>query len=355
MNNEPMNVDLLPASTITEAIVRAEADIQISTAKRFPMHSTAKDIARFQSELLDMVTTDEETAESCLYTLPRKKEVTKGGKKVWVPIEGRSVRFAEICQSAYGNMRTATRIVEESERFVTVEGVAHDLERNVSQSSQIRRRITKANGERYNEDGITNTVNAASSIASRNAILKVVPAALTQKAYDAAKVKATGGDVPLVARVARMFGKFALMGVFEDRIMHRIEKAEQSEITEADIVSLAGLFNAVKSGEINIDETFPIPPEKATISMDDVKPAKAKKKDDAPAPLDVAPDEAPTVPDEVFTATQGMDLILLGRVWALAEAAGWTPKKFIDEFNFSGSDNEALENIVVELETAKEQ
>jgi len=65
-------------------------------------------------------------------------------------------------------------------------------------------------------------------------------------------------------------------------------------------------------------------------------------------------DISDTVPNEVFLATQGMDLDLVGNAWALAAAAGWAAKKFINEFNMAGSDNEALENIVVELKTAKE-
>src|SRR4051812_48501652 len=69
---------------------RAEVDIQISTAKRYP-----RSIRNFKQQALEMATFDEETAEGCFYSLPR------GGK----PIEGPSARLAEIVLSAWGNVR----------------------------------------------------------------------------------------------------------------------------------------------------------------------------------------------------------------------------------------------------------
>ena len=350
------DVELLPAAGAIEALTRAEVDIQIATAHKYPKHTTPKDIERFQNDLMAMVTTDEDTAESCLYTLPRKKEVVKNGKKVWVPIEGRSVRFAEMCQSTFGNLRSATRIIEEGQSHVTVEGRAHDLERNVAVSVEIRRRITYADGRRYNEDLITLTCNAAGAIAYRNVTFKVVPAALTQAAYIAAKALATGGALPIETRIARMLKKFALMGVFDDRVLYALGKAKTSDINQDDLASLVGLFNAIKTGEQDIDLAFPQPPDTATVSIDDVtepmatkvrqeelkERAKRSGKKAAPqapeepetaAETSTAPEPTPSgIPPEVFDQLGKADKDVAGHVWRQALAAGWDASDFLSRY-----------------------
>ena len=75
---------------------RAQIDVQISTAHRFP-----RTLSRVKQDMLSFATLDEETAQSCFYTLPR------GGKV----IQGPSIRMAEIAISCYGNMRSGARVI----------------------------------------------------------------------------------------------------------------------------------------------------------------------------------------------------------------------------------------------------
>ena len=120
-----------------------------------------------------MATLTQETAAACLYVLPRKD---RDGKPV--QIVGPSVRLAEICASAWGNIDFGSRIGREEQAYVIAQGFAFDLQTNTRCTFEVRRRITTREGRRYSEDLIQQTVNAAQSIALRNAIFRVIPRAL---------------------------------------------------------------------------------------------------------------------------------------------------------------------------------
>src|SRR6185369_3899928 len=94
--SEPTNkLEVIEISAI-EAISRAEIDIQVATAKRYP-----RQLSKVKSDMMGFATLDQETAEACFYSLPR------GGKT----IQGPSVRLAEIALSTFGNCRAGTRII----------------------------------------------------------------------------------------------------------------------------------------------------------------------------------------------------------------------------------------------------
>ncbi len=103
-------------------LIRAELDIQITTAKAYP-----RDINNFITFATQLATQDEETAESCFYCLPPKRD--QDGKMT--QIQGASIRLAEIASVCWGNIHAATRIVENDGIHITAEGVAWDLETNV--------------------------------------------------------------------------------------------------------------------------------------------------------------------------------------------------------------------------------
>ena len=229
-----------------EAIHRADYDVQISTAKKYPMHSDAAGMKRFIDEAKAMVTVDEATAESCLFALER-------GDKV---IQGRSVRLAEIIVAAYGNVKAGSRIIDIGKEFVTAQGVCHDLERNVSQAAEVRRRITYKTGGRYNDDMIAMTCNAASAIAYRNAVYKVIPAAFSEQVYLAAREKAVGDASTFEARRDRALKKFALMGVKATRILQKLKRNKLEDVTLEDMPTLIGLYNAIRAGEVSVDDAL---------------------------------------------------------------------------------------------------
>lgn len=153
-----------------QAINRSEVDMQVSTAKQYP-----RELPKVLNQIATYATMDTETASECFYVLRRQGD--NGGSA----IEGLSVRMAEIIAGAWGNLRVQTRIIGNDGKTITAQGICHDLETNVAVSVEVKRRITDKHGRTYSEDMQVVTGNAASAIAFRNAVLKVVPKAVTKK------------------------------------------------------------------------------------------------------------------------------------------------------------------------------
>jgi hypothetical protein len=168
------------SQTAVESTTRAEMDMQIRTA-----HNYRRSVKTFLQETFEMACLDEETAEACFYSLPKRD---KDGK----PIEGPSIRLAEICASAWSNFKYGSRIVDQGAEYITAQGFAYDVQRNVMVTVEVMRRITGRDGRRYNADMIMVTSNAASSIARRNAVFSVIPRAYVDQVYRKAKAVAVG-------------------------------------------------------------------------------------------------------------------------------------------------------------------
>lgn len=222
-------------------IVKSEIDVQISTAKQYP-----RSIQKFRQDALSMATSDAETAASCFYKLKRGDSY----------IEGASVRLAEICASAWGNVRYGARIVDDNGKEVTAQGVCHDLEKNVSTTIDVTRRVTNKYGKRYSDDMVQVTKNAACSIALRNAIYKTVPFTFVKQIYDKAKLAAVGDAKTMGEKKQGMLQAFKQMRVSEDQILEFVEKRSMEDVGQAEIETMLGVFNAIKDGDTTIDEQF---------------------------------------------------------------------------------------------------
>lgn len=239
-----------------DEVSRAEIDIQISTAKRYP-----RDIKKARQRMIDMATLDQETAESCFYALPR------GGKS----IIGMSVRLAEIARSCYGNIRTGARFLGESAdgKLVRIVGIGWDLETNSAEARETVRRITDSQGNRYNDDMVAVTIAAATAIAIRNATFAVVPKALVKPAYQRARELAVGRTESLADRRVKIFERLAKLNprITEERILDVVSKQSIDEVGWPDLELLIGLGTALKDGEITVEEAFPPVGE---VSADDI-------------------------------------------------------------------------------------
>lgn len=225
-----------------EQITRAECDLAVATAKKWP-----RTIQKFQKDALNACTLNEETARSCCYSISR------GGKKV----EGPSVRLAEIVASAWGNMRVASRIVSEDGRFVTAQGAAHDLERNVFISSEVQRQITDRTGRTFSEDMIRTAGMAANSIARRNAILSVIPQCYWGPIYEQAKQVSKGTAATLAERRAAAVTWFEQHGVKLPRLLETLGRGSIEDVGIDDLYHLNGIRTAIREGETTLEEAFP--------------------------------------------------------------------------------------------------
>lgn len=222
---------------------RANIDIQVSTAKQYP-----RSISRCVNNAVAIATMDKETAQSCSYALPR------GGK----PITGPSVHLAKIIAQQYGNLRTEAKVVEITDSQVVSRGTAWDLENNFAVAFEVRRSIKGKSGNRFSDDMITVTGNAANSIAFRNAVFGVVPKSITEKAYQAAQHLITGDLSDEEKLIKRRDGAIKHFidnyGITEDEIVKLCGKHTVNQIQANEIALLLGFAQSLKDGDTTVDE-----------------------------------------------------------------------------------------------------
>ena len=231
-----------------QALNRAEIDIQIATAKQYP-----REINKVLNTIETYATMDIETAEDCFYALRR------GDGNDSSVIEGISVRLAEIIAGAWGNVRVQTRIIGNDGKTVTAQGVCHDLETNFAASVEVKRRITNKFGKTYSEDMQVVTGNAASAIAFRNAVLKVIPKAVTKKVINNIKQVALGQSIDLETSRQRACDHFKKIGVTEKQLFEHLKVKSFLDIDKEKVFYLRSLSNAIKEGTTTVQETFDKP------------------------------------------------------------------------------------------------
>lgn len=277
-----------------QAINRAEVDIQISTAKQYP-----RDLSRVLNQIKTYATMDMETAEDCFYALRRGR-----GSDQQV-IEGVSVRLAEIIAGAWGNLRVQSRIIGNDGRTITCQGICHDLETNLAVSVEVKRRITDKYGKTFSEDMQVVTGNAASAIAFRNAVLKVVPKAVTKKVINEIKEVALGKAIDLETRRQRMVQYFTQIGVTQSELLTYCGVGSVEQIDNSMVFELRGLANAIKEGTTTVQETFKAHKADSKAIADSARQAAEAKKDRVAQAMTQATQAVPEAPktEMVDTAT----------------------------------------------------
>lgn len=240
---------------VLDVLNRGEIDIQIATAKQYP-----RNIQSVLATIRTLATMDAETAEDCFYVLRRGN--ASGNQNV---IEGVSVRMAEIIASCWGNIRVQTRIIANDGKKITAQAMCHDLESNFAISLTVDRRITDKFGKTYSEDMQVVTGNAAAAIAFRNAVLKVIPKAVTKSIVEETKKAAMGQSIDLETSRQNMIQYFQKLGVTEDQLLAYLDVKSVEEITKEKIFELRGTANAIKEGTTTVQETFSAKAEQSAI------------------------------------------------------------------------------------------
>ncbi len=233
---------IIQQSEMLQAINRSEIDMQIATAKQYP-----RDLPRVLNLIETYATMDTETAEDCFYALRRSGDTV---------IEGVSVRMAEIIAGAWGNMRVQTRIIGNDGKTITAQGMCHDLETNLAVSVEVKRRITGKDGRTFSDDMQVVTGNAASAIAFRNAVLKVVPKAVTKKVLNNVKKVALGESIDLETSRQNLLLNYGKAGVTKDMLLSYLSIHSVDEIDREKVFELRGLWNSIKEGTTTVKESF---------------------------------------------------------------------------------------------------
>ena len=241
---QSLEIEVQGTDTIA-ALERAQVDMQIATAKRYP-----RTLSKVKADMLSLATLDEETAAGTFFTLPARK----GGDGK--PIQGPSVRMAEIALSAWGNLKAGARVIADDGKSIVAQAVVIDLEKNVSVSIEVRRRVTTKEGRRYSEDMVNTTANAACSIALRNATFRVVPAALIRPIYEQAKRVAVGDVKSLTSKRADVIGRLKKMGASEAAIFGAVGATKLEDIDSEKLAELIGFGTAIKEGSATLEEVF---------------------------------------------------------------------------------------------------
>jgi hypothetical protein len=243
--------------TAIGAIVRSEVEAQLDAA-----HKYKRSLSRFLHEAETLATLTQEVAESCIYSIPRDGKM----------ISGPSVRLAEICASAYGNLHFGGRVIDDDGKEIIAQGGAWDLEKNLRVTVETRRRITKKNGSRFSDDMVTVTGNAAVSIAMRNAVMRVIPRSYIDSVYQKVRTVAVGEAKTLVTRRSEILSRLNKIGVSTERVLLRLDKKGPDDIGLEDLEMLIGLGTSIKDGTMPIDEAFPAPaPPAPAAAADDGK------------------------------------------------------------------------------------
>lgn len=261
---QPAEVQVVEVEAAISLITKAEIDMQISTAQAFP-----RSMQKFMQSAREMACLTVDIAESCAYSLPR------GGKFV----EGPSIRLAEIVASCYGNLRTGARVIFNDGKVITAQGIVHDLQKNIMHTEEVQRSIQQHEWEPdpnrpgknrktgkmipMTEDMQIVTGRAACAIAYRNAVFKVVPAAIIQELYEAVKETAKGTAETLVARREKAMAYFRGLNVKDEQIFEVLEVKGIADIGLDELQKLTGMRAAIKNGEASIETLFPPPDAKS--------------------------------------------------------------------------------------------
>lgn len=243
-------VQTIQSTDALTAIVSAEIDKQISTAKAYP-----RDIMRAISRIRTLATMDQDTASECFYVLRR------GGHGSGAAIEGISIRMAEIVASQWGNMRVQARIIANNGKTITAQGVCHDLESNYAASVEVSRRITDKSGRTYNDDMQAVTAQAACAIAFRNAVNKVVPKSILKRIYEEVKKVSVGQALDLESSRQNVVLYFQKIGVTEEQLFDYLGIHKREEIDSEMVAELRSIAAAIKDGHTTAQELFVTPHE----------------------------------------------------------------------------------------------
>lgn len=257
-------VEIMKSEQQISLLAKAEIDSQIATAKAFP-----RSLKQSLDRIMSMATLTVEIAESCEFGLPRgtKKDGTEN------IIKGPSIRLAEIVFSQYGNLRGGARVILNDGKRIVAQGICHDLETNSYYAAEVELSILQHEwkddpinrGKRVrtgrmipmNDDMQIMTGKRGCSIAFRNSVFKVVPAAIVQPVYLKTKEIALGDAETLVARRDKAIAYLHGLGIADPQICTTMNIKAVEDIDLEKLATIRAMCNAIKEGTSTVEELFP--------------------------------------------------------------------------------------------------
>lgn len=244
------HAEIIDPGQMQALLDREQIDMQIATAQKY-----RRSLEGFRLELGEMALLDEATAASMFYSIPRGKN-DDGTQKY---IEGATIRFAEAAASSWGNLRCGGRGVDEQEKFVTAQGIAFDLQKNVVWALEVRRNILTSKGHRYSADVIQQTVNSAISIAVRNAILRVIPGGMWKPIYEQARQASVPGGKTIESKREACLAAFAEIGAKREQVFAAMGIKGPLDLDLEMLVRLRGFYTAIRDKETSLEQALAPP------------------------------------------------------------------------------------------------
>jgi len=283
IKNDQAIEGLLITDNDSHAIKLAAAvlDKRIMTARQFP-----RSIARFKAEAIALLQQDIETARAAEYSKP----VGDGH------VRGPSIRLAEVAVMCWTNIEVEIAEPIVSDRSVTVQAFAWDLERNIRVPGISTTTILRKDGRtRFPQHMIETTILATASKARRNAICAVIPRAYINDLMEAARIVADKHQKPLEQVRVDMIETFAkVYKVSAAQVFKHLGVEGVDDIKAEHIHELRGVFNALKEGE-PIDTFFEAEKTAIELAKEKVAARSARSAKNQPLPTNAATEQA-TVP-----------------------------------------------------------
>ena len=296
MNNQLENIERFTpdAPAPIEGDTRGEHEVKaaIVLARRFPRDETDA-IAR-----IDRSCQRAGLAEVALYTYPR------GGAQV----EGPSIRLAETMAQAWGNIHFGVKEIHQTSEHSVMQSYCWDLETNVRQEKTFTvRHEYLANKKKKKLTDPRDIYEYTANMAARRlraCILAILPGDVTERAVERCRKTMTEQhDQPLADRISDMVIGFRNhYGVtkkqLEVRLGHTIETT-----SEAEMVTLKGIFRSVKDGMSAVKDHFDT--EVETVQPGKALPPAIGEPEAAPPQTEVVQGKPENLPPEACVPEPG--------------------------------------------------
>jgi len=226
-----------------EALQRAEVDVAIATAKKYP-----RDIALSIKTAKELALRNAKIAATCNYALPR------GGKK----LVGPSVHFARIVNYAWRNSTAVSRVIGCDRANAHLQGVFHDLESNVRVGFEMDWPVQPPHTDtpaRWN-DQMNLAKRAGAAVALRTAIFNVIPLVLFEDIAEEAKRVALGGSKTFAEQRATAIGVCKELGITQPMIYRALEVGGLESINTDHLIWLHAALQSIRDGTMTREEVF---------------------------------------------------------------------------------------------------
>lgn len=247
------------------AVIRMENETMQSLSTARPRPS----IKEILKAALDELEALPEFAAANYYVIPYREKAGDPNSKI-VNVEGLSIKAAMVLQRHYRNAMAGAQITGEDSRSFQIQGAALDIENNIR--VQRPRTVLKIQYDqktrqeyRLSDQKMEQKLQSEISKAIRNAVLAIIPEPVKVAYWRRAKELAASGKsseakakkpASLEERVAKMLASFGKLGVSQTQILLYLSKPSLPEVSEEDLGTLIGVWNAIQDGETTVADAF---------------------------------------------------------------------------------------------------